>query len=242
MASKLRAGIIGSGDIGLRHVSGYLNCGRYEVVALADLSVEAMQDYDRRFGGCDSYHALGSDPDRREDVSHYTDARRMLDEERLDVVSVCVWNRGHANWTIAAAARTPKAVLCEKPMAENLGRAEEMLTACMRNEVKLAIGHQRRFLPAYTKAREMIADGAIGEVQLMQGLSGAGLLGWASHHFDMFRYILGDDDCEWVMDAVERSTDRFERATRIEDRAVGVFGFRGGARAVVLNDLTRNYY
>ena len=37
-------------------------------------------------------------------------------------------------------------------MAETIGRAEEMMIACHRNDVKLVIGHQRRFLPAYTLA------------------------------------------------------------------------------------------
>ena len=50
--------------------------------------------------------------------------------------------------TIAAAARQPKAILCEKPMATNLGEAEVMMIACQRNQVKLAIGFQRRFLGA----------------------------------------------------------------------------------------------
>ena len=83
----------------------------------------------------------------------------MLDAERLDVVSICTWHTGHAPWTVTAAARKPKAILCEKPMAETLGRADEMLIACHRNGVKLVIGHQRRFLPAYTLARDLIAGG-----------------------------------------------------------------------------------
>ena len=81
-------------------------------------------------------------------TKHYRDPRVMLDSESLDVVSVCTWHGGHAPWTAAAAARRPKAILCEKPMAETIGRAEEMLVACQRNDVKLVIGHQRRFLPA----------------------------------------------------------------------------------------------
>ena len=84
------------------------------------------------------------------ETAHHRDARVMLDAERLDVVSICTWHTGHAPWTVTAAARRPKAILCEKPMAETLGRADEMLIACHRNGVKLVIGHQRRFLPAYT--------------------------------------------------------------------------------------------
>ena len=231
MSEKLTVGIIGCGAMARHHVRGYLECDRYRVVALADLSSQAMQEFDGLFGDSDDY-----------DPRHYTDATAMLDTEDLDVVSVCVWHRGHAKWTIAAAARRPKAILCEKPMADNLARADEMRVACRRNEVKLVIGHQRRFLPSYNAVRKLIAEGAVGEVQLMRSISGVGLLNWSSHHFDMFRYILGDDDCEWVMGAIERQTDRFERTTRIEDRAVGVFGFGGGAEAMLTSDFTPDFY
>ena len=45
----------------------------------------------------------------------------------------------HAEMVIAAAARRPKAIICQKPMAVSLGEAEAMMTACERNGVKLAI-------------------------------------------------------------------------------------------------------
>ena len=50
MADKLRVGIIGCGGMARGHVRGYLHTGRYEVVALADLSEEAMAKYDAEFG------------------------------------------------------------------------------------------------------------------------------------------------------------------------------------------------
>jgi predicted dehydrogenase len=117
-----------------------------------------------------------------------------------------------------------------------------MLVACKRNGVKLAIGHQRRFLPSYTEARSLIASGAIGDVQLMRSTSGAGLLNWGTHLFDMFRYILGDAECRFAMGAVERQTDRHERTTRIEDVAMGAFEFDGGVDALILSDFALEYY
>src|SRR5262249_34702670 len=134
-------------------------------------------------------------------------------------------------------SRRRKAILCEKPMADTLGHADQMMMACQRNGVKLAIGHQRRFLPAYTMARDMIAQGAIGRVSLIQSIGGQGLPNYSSHQTDMFRYLLQDANCRWVMGNVERKTDRFERTTRIEDAAVAVFEFEGGARALILADV-----
>ena len=127
---------------------------------------------------------------------------------------------------LPASAYKPQAILCEKPMADSVGAAERMLIACKRNGVKLAIGHQRRFLPSYTLAKELIAEKAIGEVNLIQSMGGDGLPNYSSHQTDMYRYLLSDDECVWVMGNIERKTDQYERATRIEDRAMAVFSIR----------------
>jgi predicted dehydrogenase len=227
MTDKLRVGVIGCGGMCRNHVQGYLNCGRYEVAALADLNADAMNAFDETFGLS---------------TQHYTDAREMLSREGVDVVSVGVWHGGHATWTIAAAAHKPKAILCEKPMADTLQHAQQMLIACRRNNVKLAIGHQRRFLPAYTLAKQMIADGTIGQVHLIQSFGAQGLPNYCTHQTDMFRYLLGDDECEWVMGNVERKTDRWERNTRIEDGAIAVYQFQCGARALILSDVAGVVY
>jgi len=127
-------------------------------------------------------------------------------------------------------------------MADSIQHAEQMLVACKRNKVKLAIGHQRRFLPAYTLAKNLIAEGAIGEVQWIQSFGADGLPNYCSHQTDMFRYLLNDDECEWAMGNVERKTDRWERSTRIEDCAIAVYQFRCGARAIILSQVTPVVY
>ena len=227
MPTKLRSAIIGAGSIGGAHIKGYLDTGRFEVVALADLSAEAMAETNVQYGIA---------PD------HFLDARKMMEEVQPDVVSVCTWHKGHAPWTIAAAAYRPQAILCEKPMADSVGAADSMLIACERHNVKLAIGHQRRFVPSYTLARELIAEKAIGEVELIQSYGGDGLPNYSSHQADMYRYLLSDDECVWVMGNIERKTDQYERATRIEDCAMAVFQFAAGPRALILSDLVPNHY
>ena len=72
MSEKLRVGVIGCGGMSRNHVAGYLNCGRYQIVSLADLEEGAMRDMDAQF-----------------DITtkHYTDARAMLearDETRTE--------------------------------------------------------------------------------------------------------------------------------------------------------------
>jgi predicted dehydrogenase len=197
------------------------------VVALVDLSEQAMKRLDDHFSGNNDYRP-----------EHFTDAQAMLGKSKPDVVSVGVWDKDHAPMTIAAAAAGAKAVLCEKPMADSVGAAVNMLKACQRAGVRLAIGHQRRFLPAWTLAKQMIADGEIGDARLIASFARDGLPNYASHQADMFRYLLSDAECEWVMGNVERETDQWARAVRIEDKALAVFGFENGAQAMILSGLT----
>ena len=72
---------------------------------------------------------------------------------------------------------------------------------------------------------------------MIQSFAADGLPNYSSHQTDMYRYLLGDEECDWVIGNVERKTDRYERATRIEDCAAGVFHFRSGALALLLSDL-----
>jgi len=123
-------------------------------------------------------------------------------------------------------------------MACDLGQAEQMLVACQRNHVRLAISHQRRFFPSYNLARALIAEGAVGKVDYMTSIAHDGLPNYASHQTDMSRFLLGDDECVWAMGNVERKTNRYERGARIEDCAIAAFEFRSGARASIFADLS----
>ncbi len=219
--AKYRVGIIASGDIARRHGRGWSGVDDVEMVALADTYEGARKAYGEEFN-----------ISRR-----YEDYREMLDAEALDIVSVCSWHPQHAEMVIAAAARQPKAILCEKPMATCLGDADEMIVACKRNGVKLAIGHQRRFYTGWEEAKRLIQEGAIGEPQRLWSVGQQGLLNQSTHAIDMMRWLLNEPRTEWVMGQVERKTDRYERSTRIEDCCMGLIGFEGGVQALVSNDV-----
>ena len=81
MAGKLRAGIIGCGSISKNHARGYINSGRYDLVALADLNEGAMDDMDRS---------------NEMQTHHYTDAREMMARENLDVITIILNNGSYA--------------------------------------------------------------------------------------------------------------------------------------------------
>jgi UDP-N-acetyl-2-amino-2-deoxyglucuronate dehydrogenase len=218
-----RVAIIAAGGIGRIHARSWQAAEGAELWSVADTSREAVTELG---------DAFGIPPQRR-----YADFREMLDSERPDIVSICAWHAQHAEMTIAAAARKPKAILVEKPMATCLGDADEMLIACARNRVKLAVGHQHRFSTPVVEARRLIAAGAIGQPLYLSSTSADGLLNNGTHFVDLQRYLLGDPRTLWVIGNVERKTDRYERALPIEDACAGIIQYDGGAQGVIESDL-----
>jgi len=95
----------------------------------------------------------------------FSDYRRMLDEVKPDLVGVCPrWLDQHRDMVVAAAERGARGIYLEKPMCRTLAEADEMVAACEKNKVKLAIAHQTRYSPKLSVVRELIRSGRIGQV------------------------------------------------------------------------------
>jgi predicted dehydrogenase len=131
----------------------------------------------------------------------------------IDVVDICTPGDSHSPIAIAAA-QARKVVFCEKPLANNVAEAEKMLDAVERNGVIHMICHNYRRVPAVTLARQLIAEGSIGEIfhyrgtylqdwlvspafprvwRLEKAKAGSGALGdLASHSVDLSRYLIGE--------------------------------------------------
>ena len=222
MATNYRVGVIGCGSIAQRHVKAYQSVPGFHLAAATEPNVQTAHAFQETF-------AI---------PTMYADPEEMLQKESLDVVSICTWHRLHAPQTLMAAEHGAKAVLCEKPMAVSLAEADQMIAACRTNGTKLAIGHQRRFYPGWTEARRLISEGAVGKPVMVTGYVVDGLLNTGSHVVDGIRYVLGDPQAEWVMGAVERKTNRWERDVPIEDCCLGLTTFTGGTQALLQVDLT----
>ena len=150
--------IIGCGGISHMHAGWYVNEPRASLTAIADINAEGLKAYGEQYGV----------------EKQYTDYIEMLETEEIDLVSVCTRPKLHAPVVIETAKRGVKGILSEKPMAENLGQAREMLETCSQHDVKLAIDHQVRFSAPYQLARQMVAEGAIGDLFRIHGVcSGA---------------------------------------------------------------------
>ena len=69
----------------------------------------------------------------------------------------------HCEWTVKAA-EAGKHILCEKPLATSAKDCKRMIDAARSNNVVLVEGFTHRWNPHLRKARELVADGAIGQV------------------------------------------------------------------------------
>ncbi|MGI9148909.1 MAG: Gfo/Idh/MocA family protein [Chloroflexota bacterium] len=225
--ANYRTAIIACGTIARVHARAWQGVADQPVTiaACADTHPDARREFGEFFGVAE---------DKR-----YADFREMLDAERPDFVDVCSWHQQHAEMVIAAAARRPKAIVCQKPMAVDLGEADAMLTACERNGVKLVIAFQRPHHATWLKARELIREGVIGKVLQVQCDDGGNLLNTNSHNIRLALFLMDEPRVEWVTGAVERTTDQAERGLPAEDACLGLAGCANGATILVMGNLVR---
>jgi predicted dehydrogenase len=99
----------------------------------------------------------------------YADYRQMLDEAKPQVVAIGPrWLDQHRDMVLAAAHRGMH-IYMEKPMCRTLAEADEMVAACDKNDVKLAIAHQTRYSPKLQAIREIIEAGQLGTLLELRG-------------------------------------------------------------------------
>ena len=125
---KLKVGIIGTGWIADAHAQKYKMMEDVEVVALADLIPGKAEKFAEKW--------------ELTDARCYLSHKELLDAETdLDAVSVCTYNRTHAECSIYALKKGVH-VLCEKPMCVTLEEAVEMRKAEKESGKILSIGFQ----------------------------------------------------------------------------------------------------
>src|SRR6516165_2542217 len=129
----------------------------------------------------------------------YADYRAMLAKERPDIVSVAArWLDQHRDMVVACA-EAGAGIFLEKPMCRTLAEADEMVAACERCHVKLAIAHQTRYSPRLKRVRDLIAGRLLGELLEMRGrgkedsrAGGQDLMVLGTHIMDLMRFLAGD--------------------------------------------------
>ncbi|MEG2605467.1 MAG: Gfo/Idh/MocA family oxidoreductase, partial [Clostridia bacterium] len=153
-ARKLKVAIIGTGWIAEAHIESYKNMPDVEVVAMADLVPGKAEAFAKRYGV--------------EGVRLYPNHTALLAAEKdLDAVSVCTYNRTHAECAIDAL-RAGVNVLLEKPMCVTIEEAAQIVRAEKASGKLLSIGFQPRMDPNMQMIKKIVNSGALGEIYYIQ--------------------------------------------------------------------------
>jgi predicted dehydrogenase len=95
------------------------------------------------------------------------DIHSLADNADVDAVYVATTHNIHCSAT-CINLKAGKAVLCEKPLAMNAQEVTRMIEASQKNSAFLMEALWTRFLPVWQRVRQLISDGAIGELKLLQ--------------------------------------------------------------------------
>ncbi len=150
MSGKFRWGILGTGSIAAKFAEGLRDAAGAKLIAVgsrrqatADAFADRF-DVPRRHG---SYAELAGDPD-------------------VDVIYVATPHPFHKENSILCL-KGGKAVLCEKPFTINAAQAQEVIDLARRKKLFCMEAMWTRFLPSLAKVRQLLADGAIGQVRML---------------------------------------------------------------------------
>ena len=147
----IRWGIVGPGRIADSVVPDFAHVEGAELVAVASRSQERAQAFADKHGIARAYGGYG----------------QILGDDEVDVLYVATPHPQHEAVALAAAA-AGKALLVEKSFTATVAGAERVIDAVRREQVFAMEAMWTRFQPAVVKIRELVADGAIGEVRQVQ--------------------------------------------------------------------------
>ncbi|GEK87410.1 Gfo/Idh/MocA family protein [Microbacterium aerolatum] len=246
--APLRVAMIGYGFMGAAHSVGWRQAPRMfslprdiEMAVVVGRSPAAVADAAAQWGWAE----------------HATDWRSVIARDDIDIVDIVTPGDSHAEIAIAAL-EAGKHVLCEKPLANTVAEAEEMLAAAERAAARgivSMVGFTYRRVPAVTHLRDLIAAGEIGAVQqvraayrqdwlvdpqaplawrLQKEHAGSGALGdIGAHIIDMAQFVTGQ-----TVDAVAGVVETIVARRPLQDGGSGLSATAGdGYGDVTVDDL-----
>lgn len=185
---KLRVGVIGTGNMGFRHVRTYASIEEVDLVSVSDVNKE-----------------LGKKVAKTYKANFYSSYEEMIKSENLDIVSICTPTKYH--YSVAKYALKNKLnVLLEKPICQDYNEAVSLLAEAKKYKVKLLVGHIERFNPAVIKVKEMIDSKELGDVIAIiirrvggfpSQITDADIaVDLSIHDIDIVNYLLGETPSE----------------------------------------------
>ena len=149
----LRMAIVGTGGIARRHASAAASVEGVDLVAVCDISADKAQ----RFAAT---HQVDS---------FYRDVESLVQAHEIDIAVVSTWGTSHAEISnqLARSGKV-RAVLCEKPICQNAAECADMIATAEESGVLLAEAFKFRHHPLHLKMKELVEDGAVGELRAIR--------------------------------------------------------------------------
>lgn len=214
----------GGHRIGYTHGETYRRSSRTRLVAIADVNAENLHAYREAF-------------DIDQGLADYRD---MLATIQPDIVSICTYVGLHRQMIVDACYAGVKGIICEKPFVAAPADLAAVAEAAARTGAKIVVPYIRRYFPAFARAKELFAGGAVGEpLMCIAGLPGWDLSEWGSHWLDMFRFFHNDQPVLWVFGQA-RVRDQRGYGHAMEDHAVAYFAFSNGGKAILDGGMAMN--
>lgn len=237
-AEKYRVAIIGrtgKGNYGHGLDTVWVNHPRAEIVGVADENEAGRAAAQKRLNA----------------PAAFADYKEMLAKTKPRIVSVAPRFPDCHRDMVLACAEHGASMFLEKPVARFLSEADEMVAACDRHHVQVAVAHQTVYSPRVKMAKQLIADGAIGDLLELNGFGkcdrrggGEDLMVLGTHTFDLMRFLAGNP--QWAFARI--SMNREGHTTRpavagdvrpagesigpvVGDHIVAQYGFPGYAVA-----------
>lgn len=143
-------GVIGTGGIFGEHAAGIASIPQHaRLIAASDLSAARL-----RLAGANYCVPF-----------MYTDHRRMLQRDDIDLVVVATPPNTHERMAVESL-EAGKAVLCEKPLAHTLASADRIIEVASRHPGKLCVSHQLRYGAAFNWMRRVERSRKLGELKV----------------------------------------------------------------------------
>lgn len=145
-----RIAIVGAGAIAQRNATEAAQSGEASVAGVFDINMKVARDMARKLG-----------------APVFASYEEVLASRSVDAVLLSTPHHVHRSMTIAAA-EAGKHVLVEKPLATTLEDATAMIAACDQAGVGLTVNYSFRYLSKIRKARQLVKDGALGDITGVQ--------------------------------------------------------------------------
>ncbi|SFC94380.1 Gfo/Idh/MocA family protein [Butyrivibrio sp. YAB3001] len=231
----MKFALIGCGRISPNHIAA-AQANELDFIAMCDIDESCMEDKALKF-------RLGNN------VKRYTDYIFMLEEEKPDLVSICTESGKHAAIALECIKRGVNCII-EKPIALSIKDADAIISAAIKEHVKVCACHQNRFNRSVQIIREAIDMNRFG--RLFYGTAhvrwcrdheyydraswrgtweqdGGALMNQCIHNIDLLRWMMGSE-----IDEVVGMTDRLSHPyIEAEDLGIALIKFKNGSYGIV---------